>query len=307
MNRLIGIASAIVLSVLAVEHCKATDIILCEQATQRVLIVPESSDWNDESSITWSWSGNTALDVRPEHGSFWFVNLTDAKPVMNLTHLLITASGGGVALVRIKDKKVIFYNYAGPNVHSAELLPDSNIVAACSTVNWLRLFCTMTDSACFVDYPLPDAHGVVWDNERQLLWAIGINELRSYRYNHNRAKPELTLERSYPLPSPGGHDLFPSLRGQSLYATTWDHIWEFNPDIRGFSGVLPMHETRHVKSVCDAANDGRIAYVRACENWWCDTVQFLSPEGQQQMKGARFYKMRWMAENPFGYGSRGKQ
>jgi hypothetical protein len=307
MNRLRSFLSAVAFAAIVAGDCGATDIILCDQKTQSVLVVPENADWNDGVNIEWSWSGKTAPDIRPEHGSFWFTNLTDAKPVLGMTHLLITASGGGVALVRIEDRKAVFYNYAGPNAHSAEILPDSNIVAACSTVNYLRIFSTLPDSACLVDYPVPDAHGVVWDNERQLLWVLGISELRSYRYNFNRAKPELTLERSYPLPSPGGHDLFPSLRGHTIYVTTWEHVWEFDPTIRAFSGVLTIHETHHVKSVCDAAVDGRTAYLQACENWWCDTIRFTSPEGEKQMSGARFYKMRWMVSNPFGESVQSKQ
>ena len=187
--------------------------------------------------------------------------------------------------------------------HSAELLPDGNIVAASSSDNRLRLFCTVVDSASFVDYTLPSAHGVVWDHKRQVLWTIGHDKLRTYQYNFDRLQPELTLLDSISLPDPGGHDLFPRLKGKTLFVTTGEHVWEFDPETQSFLTTLPMHLEGNVKSICESYSDGRIAYMQACESWWCDTIQFVNPLGQGILKEARFYKARWMVENPFSYGS----
>ena len=72
----------------------AADLILCEQASRRILIISDTVDWNDASNITWEWSARTAPEIRPEHASYWFDYFGDAKAVKGRTHLLITGSGG---------------------------------------------------------------------------------------------------------------------------------------------------------------------------------------------------------------------
>src|SRR5262245_64231171 len=116
----------------SVADCKKC-IVLAEQAQHRVAIADVAS-----KKIFWQWTPETS-NVQPEHYK-WFSSISDAKIVYNGKCILTTASGGGVALIRIADKKTLFYAYAGGNTHSAELLPDGNIVSASSHGNYLMLF-----------------------------------------------------------------------------------------------------------------------------------------------------------------------
>jgi hypothetical protein len=113
-------------------------LVLADQSTNRVIIADIAA-----RTIVWEWKPTGTLS-----NASWFTNMSDAKPVLNNQYILATASTGGVALIRIADKKTVFYTYAGNgNTHSAELLPDGNIVAACSTGGYLILFKTDTAAA----------------------------------------------------------------------------------------------------------------------------------------------------------------
>ena len=84
--------------------------------------------------------------------------------------MLVTASGGGVALIRIADKKAMFYAKPGGNPHSAEVLPDGNVVVASSTGNLLSVY-VYNGADSYVSrpaftMPVHSAHNVVWDRKR---------------------------------------------------------------------------------------------------------------------------------------------
>src|SRR5690606_31449923 len=150
-------------SVADCEQC----IILAEQLQQRAAIADVKSE-----QIFWEWNPANSK-VKSEHVK-WFNNVSEAKVVYNGKYILVTASSGGVALVRIADKKIMFYAYAGNgNTHSAELLPDGNIVAASSTGNYMTLFKVDTlnfpDNVYTKTIPIEFGHNVVWDHKNQVL------------------------------------------------------------------------------------------------------------------------------------------
>ena len=107
--------------------------VLAEQSRRAIVIRDAETHRN-----IWSWDPYTACVPAAQQG--WFVNPSEVKPVFNRRYILMTASGGAVALIRLSDHKLMFYANCGQNPHSAEVLPDGNIVTAESKSGEINTF-----------------------------------------------------------------------------------------------------------------------------------------------------------------------
>ncbi|HLR31763.1 MAG TPA: DUF6528 family protein, partial [Fodinibius sp.] len=208
---------------LTVEDCSRC-MVLAEQSRPAIRIVDV-----DKGKELWQWNPYRMDDVsEPE----WFSHPDEVKPVYNNEYLLLTASGGGVALVRIADKKILFQAMVGGNPHSAELLPDGNIVTASSTGDYLRIFHVDTLQAPGEGYstkiPIPFGHNVVWDKTRNLLWSAGEDKLYGYEYNFNCTAPDLSPVDSLQLRGSGAHDLFPVYGKDKFWLTMDNGVYSYD-------------------------------------------------------------------------------
>lgn len=273
-----------------------TSIVLSEQSEHRVAIADVNS-----KKIIWEWKPG-ASNVKPEHVK-WFGSISDAKVVYNGKYILTVASGGGVALIRIADKKTVFYAYAGGNTHSAELLPDGNIVAASSHGNFLMLFKVDTlhfpenvyTKKVFIEF----GHNVVWDSKRQLLWSAGLSQLKSFTYNFNCAQPDLQLKDSIRLPGSEAHDLFPVYGKDALWLTNNEGVYQYDIATKQLKKAdVPQSK---IKSVTSGPAGYPTIVLQPNESWWSDEV--LDEQGKPvfSQKGLRIYKARWNLVNTFSY------
>ncbi len=274
-----------------------TPIVVTEQRTGRILILKANRDWNQPNAIEWEWDPAKSSDIAPEHVQ-WFSNCSEAKPVRGTDQLLTVASGGGVALVRLADHKVLFYALAGGNTHSAALLPDGNIVTASSTGNYMKIFIvsedfTKPDSVQSIEYPFTDTHGLVWDDAHQTLWVLGGKELAGYAYTGTKSAPTLKQTFIMELTSPldGGHDLYPVPRTTVLFVTGHQGVGLFDTETRQ---LTPIAEIENLKSI-SLDESGNILGQQPTEQWWSDTILYLNGTHGSvgKLDGAKFYKARW--------------
>lgn len=278
-----------------IKNCKKC-IIITEQQQQRVLIVDIV-----RQQIIWEWLPARS-NVKASHLK-WFFNISDAKPVYHMKYILVTASGGGVALVRIADKKAVFYAFAGGNTHSAEVLPDGNIVSASSTGNYLTLFKTDTLTIPEKTYnkkiPIEFGHNVVWDKRRQLLWTAAMNKLKAFKYNFNHDQPELKLVETIDLPGTESHDLFPVYAQNKLWLTNITAVYTFDPVTKEI--VKTDFSKPNIKSVSSGPTGFPILLSEPQEQWWTNAITDEKGRLLFKQEGLKIYKARWLLPNEFSY------
>lgn len=269
-------------------------IVLAEQSQHRIVIADVTT-----GNIIWEWKPELS-NVRPEHVK-WFTNPSDAKAVCNKRFILMSASGGGVALIRIADRKTVFYGYAGGNTHSAALLPDGNIVSASSTGNYLLLFRADTTGYIANGYtkkiPVDFGHNVVWDAARQRLWTAALATMISYRYNFSRETPDLIQDTVLALPGTEAHDLYPVYGENVLWLTNTTHVYRFEP---GTGKLSPSGTIQaNIKSVSSGPAGFPVIVCKPKVSWWTDEV--LDGQGRRvfMQPGLKIYKARWVLPDTF--------
>jgi hypothetical protein len=281
----------------ALEDCKKC-MILTDISQHRIVIVNTESQ-----SIIWQWSMRESnID---ENYLKWFINYSDVKPVYDRKYFLISSSAGGIALLRIADKKVVFYAYAGGNTHSIELLPDGNIVSASSTGGYLTLFSVdsmnVGDKAYTKKIPIQNAHNVVWDPKNKVLWSASMNKLKAFEYNFNCKHPDLILKDTYDLPETNAHDLFPVYGKNALWLTTEGSVYRFDIKKKKVMLAEEVSTQKGIKSISSGPAGFPIILNKPKVSWWTDEI--IDPQGRSVFfqSGLKVYKVRWFLPNLFSY------
>ncbi len=231
-KRIVTIAALVLLVMSACNFEKdqrPSELLVCGQ--QEVSILQFDSRADTSFQKVWSWRASDFIDSSDYlHQIFYATD--ECKSVNGGKQILITASWrGGAALIDRQTKEILFYALL-PNAHSAELLPGNRIVVAVSTAeggNCLALYdIDKSNQALFRD-SLYSGHGVIWDAERELLWALGYDDLRAYRLEKwESPTPSLRLVEDYKIPGISGHDLQDVPGAENLLITEEGSVWLFN-------------------------------------------------------------------------------
>ena len=277
-------------------------LLLTEQAQGRILIVDA-----DTRETLWEWRAASAADM-PDATSLMRLP-SEGQAIYNRRYILATASGGGVALIRIADKKAMFYAKPGGNPHSAEVLPDGNVVVASSTGNLLSVY-VYNGADSYVSrpaftMPVHSAHNVVWDRKRGCLWTATGAQLLKLAYNGKRTAPELTQVRSYDMAAGNtdAHDLAPVCGEDAMYVSTNQHVYKFDCAAEKFLDV-EIFQQNTIKSISTGPEGYSTIVMRPTSggsNWWSAEVCDMKGNRLFNRAGYQIYKARWYVENPFGY------
>jgi len=269
--------------------CAGEPLILCGGAECFVI------DSAAEKPVkTWSWRAKDHPEL-PAELIKTFGTTTDCKLIDNGKSLLISSSGGGCALIEYPAGKVLWSARVG-NAHSLAALPGGRIIVAGSLgANKLVLFDRTKGAQILWETACHSAHGVVWDEKRQRVYALGFQELRLYQLqNWSGEKPALSLESTLPLPDPGGHDMSIVPNGNDLAISTESHVWLFDRESRQFRPHPIWKDHADVKSIDIHPTTLRPVMVQAGNgHWGSDTLHFLQPTAERKLPGETLYKARW--------------
>ncbi len=277
------------------------ELILCGSDEVFILDLGKALPGSVPSKL-WTWKARE----RPELPDFMWdkFNTTDeCKLVIGGEKILITSSGGGVALVARKSGKVSFFATA-TNAHSADILPGGRVAVAASVAedgigDRLIVYDIAVSGKEILSYRLPHGHGVVWDSKRQVLWALADTDIRVYQLqNWDSNSPSLKRIAVHQLPEGGGHDLYQVPGTSLLSVSTRHHCWLFDRDKHNFQPHPDLPDAERVKSIAVNPVSGQLVYVEAeGKEWWARRVHFLHPENVLYMPNEHFYKARWHYAN----------
>jgi hypothetical protein len=270
------------------------ELILC--GAEEVFILSLAQEGELTPRKVWSWRATDCPDI-PESLKRSFRSTDDCKPVDRGQKVLISSSSGAVALVQRQGGRALFHAEV-INAHSVEMLPGGRIAAGASvgdspTANRIILFDISSRRELASDR-MVSAHGLVWDEQRQVLWASGNSELRAYRLPSG-SPATLKLDFQVRLPDSDAHDLAAIPGTSRLFISTGRRCWSFDRDSRQVTPHDVLGNTGNVKSYSVHPATGRIAYMQAeGKNWWAEHVHFFNPQGVLHLPGQRLYKARWV-------------
>jgi len=293
----------------------AENHLICCGASEVFIIDPaNSTTTNQPAEKIWSWRAADSAQI-PADFHRNFRSTDDCKPYADGT-ILITSSTSAVAIIDRKTKACQFFARSR-NAHSGCLLPQHQLAVAASfggdEIQFFErppataeqdLEQELPPSQPYLEMPLKGAHGTVWDQKRECLWALGSDELLKIEADSTK---RWRVTARHALPSPGGHDLSPFHDRIRLYVTSNTEVLEFHRDKFGpaaWNKLDGFDSQKKVKSVDRHPERafGIVYHMGTAENWWSDTIRFQSvgakPMPSIVLPGERLYKVRWDVPAP---------
>ncbi len=149
--------------------------------------------------------------------------------------IMFTSSSGYVGVASYPEEKCLWEaELKGTSPHSIEYLPNGLIAVASSggsdtSKGFIRVYSTESkNNNRYAASKLVSAHAVLWDETREILWAMGSTEIVAYEIGPDPSSPSMTKIASYGCNDmKGGHDL-------SAICGNDDQVWVGGSIIRIF-------------------------------------------------------------------------
>lgn len=272
-------------------------IALTNQGDSQLEVYDISDSTLDKSALVWAYK-------------LPYENIAGAKLRYSKTYgdvaLAVCGSSYGCMVSYPEGKLLWSTNSAAKNPHSIELMPNGVIAIASSDGDEVRFF-TPSGEEPVAAKSLEDAHGVLWDEKNQVLWAVGGNVLTAYNVVLNADGSVSVTEdanRSITIPAHSAHDLAPVYGNtDELWITCGSNVFRFNKTSRKFYTNYVGNRTINVTSVKGIGNfdDGSVVFIYPdgeYRNWTSSSIVFskysdgvMLSEVLKSLTG-HFYKVR---------------
>ncbi len=297
-SRLI-ILGVLLMSILGFSACQSTQepdqvlypIAVTDQANKSIVVFDAKGDDLNKSEI-WSWQPTQENGFSSADG---WVYPSDVKLRTNDLYggqvMLTCASGGFCAIASYPSGKRVWSIELGEriNPHAVELLPDGNLAVAASDGGWVRIYAASQgpDNAYYTEADLHDAHGVLWDAEKELLWAVGNSYLTAFKISGTLQEPVLEEMKEYrsPLPLKGGHDLMAVYGNKErLWVTSNGGVFQYEKATKKWFFDFDGAELIQAKAIKSIGNQPNNAFViRTIPNntfqlWNTNTIELIYDE-----------------------------
>ena len=216
-------------------------VALVDQLNNSIAVLDlNAADPTSDDAVIWEWTPTAELGFTKI--KYVKNRLDEAKLRYSEawgSYVVATCSSSGfLALVEYPSGRCLWNQEApGYGPHSMEVLPDGNVAVACSgngkSVNSVvRVYAARQgkESNVYAEVPLVSAHGVLWDPEYEVLWALGNAKIIALTVTGTLSSPQLTevSNLSRPLPSNGGHDLSPVYGNPDRLWISSNKVWQFS-------------------------------------------------------------------------------
>ncbi len=262
----------------------ATELIFCGDNMIYMINADLADATGYKDAVTWSWDATTAATTLGLAASRCN-HLDDCKPVNNGKQILATSSYHWCVLLDVETQQILFHTTSSSNAHSAEILPDDRIVVACSegtgsTNNVLQLYNIASPNVIVDQVPLTSAHGVVWNEANQRLYAIGEQSLQVYSLkNWDTATPSLELEKTIQTPQNGLHDMTLVNSNTLCIAGKRAYLYDIGAD--RFTEMTLFSSSTSIKSLNYNDETGELWYTDAThpegsQSWSTQTIRYAT-------------------------------
>lgn len=291
-------------------------LVVCGDNMIYMIDAEKAAETGFESAVIWQWDASTVANTVGAD----MVRLDDCKVVDNNSKILATSSRSWAVLIDIATRELLWWSYKSAegsallkNAHSADLLPGERIAVACSGQESegggkIQVFDMGQPNRTVCMAPLASAHGVVWNETTQRLYAVGGTSLNVYTLNGWDTTPSLVLEKSIDTSDSvtGLHDLTLVNPTTLLLAGRKAALYDLNTG--RFTSLPFFSKSTAIKSVNYNPTSGECWFTDATDpdnqaayDWSSKSVLFTSDVAGQSIDrriavpdGFNMYKVRVM-------------